>query len=270
MFKCPDKETLEKFVEHELDEALTSEILRHLSGCEKCKDDVSQLMAEDDRLIRELSVESGMKNQRKNNSSGKCVSDRSLLAYAVNSLSKDPLKLVEKHLETCDNCLSKLMTIQKKLATPADLGLDFSQFKPAATAATDFLEIVLKAKDDLLDLVRHTGELLTLTPQYGAVRGHERKADESIAIRQDMPHQDLSIEITIQKKLAETGAVITISLMKLSTEEFLAGRDVRLVSGDTTFSRETNGEGTATFSSVGKVKYEITADGKRVGSLIIN
>jgi hypothetical protein len=227
-------------------------------------------MAEDDRLIRELSIESGMKNQRKNNPSGNCVTDRSLLAYAVDSLSCDQLKLVEKHLDTCDNCLSKLMTIQKKLTAPSDLSLDFSQFKPATATVPDFIEIVLKATDDLLDLIRHTGELLTLTPQHGAVRGHARQAEESIAIRQDMPQQDLSIEMTIQKKLAETGAVITISLMKLSTEEFLSGRDVRLVSGDKTFSRETNEEGTATFSSIGKVKYEITTDGKRVGSLIIN
>lgn len=270
MFMCPDKETLEKFVECELDDELTGKILRHVSGCDNCKDAVSRSMAEEDRLIRELSVESGMKNQRKNNPSGQCPTEGGLLAYAVDSLSEDQLKLVEKHLNTCDNCLSKLMVLQKKLTAPADLGLDFSQFKPGIATVTDFIEIILKAKDDLLDLIKHTGELLTLTPQYGAVRGHVRKAEESIAIRQDMPQQDLSIEMTIQRKLAETGAVITISLMKLSTEEFLAGRDVRLVSGDETYSRETNKEGTATFSSVGKVKYEITADGKRIGSLNIN
>lgn len=270
MLKCPNKETLEKFVEYELDDDLSGEIIQHLSGCGKCKDIVGRLMSEEDRFVSTLSAKSGMKTPKKMKPGSNCLPDAGLLAYAVQSLSEDQLKLVEIHLNECDNCLSKLMTLQKKLAAPADLGLDFSRFKTATAAARDFVEIVLNAKNDLLELIRHTGELLTLTPQYGAVRGPEQKAEESIAIRHDMPHQDLSIEITIQKKLAKTGAVITISLMKLSTEEFLSGSNVSLTSGDTSLSRETKEDGTVTFSSVGKVKYDLMVNGNSIGWLSIN
>lgn len=270
MNTCPDKETLEKFVEYELDDALNRDILDHLAGCGACKDVISQLLESEEHLIKSLTTKTLMSKKPEKKPRGTCITDAGLLAYAVDSLYPDQLKLVEKHLDKCDNCLKKLMMLQKQLAVPADLGLDFSQFKFAAAAVPVFLEIVLKAKDDLLDLIRHTGELLTLTPQIGAVRGREQKAEKSIAIRQDFPQQDLSIEITIQRRMSKSGGIATISLMKLSTEEFLAGKDVSLVSDRNTYSNKTNAEGITTFSGIGKMKYDVMVEGNRIGGLSIN
>lgn len=264
MENCPERETLEKFLNFELTEEMNENILLHLSLCDNCRNIIGSLISEEKNLIKLLLAAPTGHKQKRLASSEQCLSKGLILAYASHCLNEDQLKLVESHLENCDNCLNELINLQKALSLPADLKLDISGLRESE----DVLEIILKAKDNLLDLIRHTGELLSLKPQLGAVRGKEPEKAGSIIIRKDFKDRDLSIEITIDKEMTESGGVARLSIMKLSTEEFLSGIDVALTGEDTHLQGITNKEGVIEFSGIRLGKYDIKIAGESVGLII--
>ena len=125
---------------------------------------------------------------------------------------------------------------------------------------TQILEIVLKGKDKFIELIGHNGELLSLTPHLGAVRGKEEREDIPIIIRKDFADRDLSVEVTINREVKESGAAVSISLMRLSSEEFLSGIDVEL-SGREMHQKRTTEGGLAEFYGIKSGSYALIING---------
>ncbi|MBM4137591.1 MAG: hypothetical protein FJ241_12290 [Nitrospira sp.] len=270
MDKCPEKELLEKFIGNELSEEMNEKIFSHVEVCDKCKDTVLCLITKERNLLQSLS-KSVSSRKKEILPSKSCLSKAAILAYATDCLDDKQLKLIESHIEKCDKCLTELMELQKKLSLPSEVELEMSVLRKKTketVESEDILEIFLKIKGHILDLVRHTGELLHLKP-LGAVRGKEPEKEGTFVIRKDLKDKDLSIEITIKKELNESGNSITISMMKLSTEEFISGIDVLLSGMVLLIQGKTNEHGAIEFQGIPAGNYEIKTNYGIIASIFI-
>lgn len=271
--RCPEKEILEKFLDYDLSEEMTKKIFSHLQLCDNCKHTVRCLLSDEKKLLHSLFKEPVSYKSKGVSSTEKCFSKAAILAYANGCLNENQLKLVESHLEKCDNCLNELINLQRLMSLQADLKLDMSVLKSDVKGVTeikgDILEIVLKLKDNILELIRHTGELLSLRPQFSTVRGKDIKVGDLIAIRKDFKNKDLSLEITVNKELAEYGNNVKISIMKLSTEEFMPGLSVSLIGKNMHQQGKANDNGVIEFSCNLKGSYDINIAGNKISSLTI-
>lgn len=259
---CPEKEVLEKFLNYELADDMNDNIFSHVKLCDNCKNTIRCLISEEKELLQSVFNELVFYKDHSGPSSERCLSSVAILAYANECLDKNQLKLVESHLEKCDNCLNYLIELQKSTALPLEVDFDtpsvLASHKEAKKAKADnILEIVLTVKNNILELINHTGELLSLTPQFGTVRGEDQETEQSIVIRKDLKDKDLSVEITINKELLEDQNNVKVSIMKLSTEEFIQGIDISLSGKDFSQHGQTNKEGNVKFYCNKKGKYDI-------------
>lgn len=262
MEKCPDTEILEQFVVYELTENMNEQIVTHLTSCDRCREKVGCLLSEEHGLIKTLLFEQVSRKQATDIPSGRCLSIAAILAYAGKCLKEDQLMQVESHLRECDNCMIKLLNVQNSMNMPAVLDLDMSILKAVPDFGNRVLEIVLKTKDDLVEIIRHTGELLSLSPQFANVRGKEEREEKTLVIRKDFLKKDLSIEVTIKKVLEESGVAFSVSVMKLSNEEFLSGIDIEIPGGEMHVRNRTNKNGFAEFSGIKAGTYDIKLGGE--------
>lgn len=271
--RCPEKEVLEKFLNQELADDMNNNLFSHVQLCDNCKNAIKCLLSDERHLLKSLFNEPVSGKSRKAQSSYTCLSRAAILAYANECLEKNQLKLVESHLEKCDNCLNSLIELQKTMALPLEVEFDvpavMSAHEEAKKSGGAILEIVLKVKNDILELISQTGELLSLTPQFGTVRGEEQETEQSIAIRKDIKDKDLSIEITINRELVENQNNVKVSLMRLSTEEFIQEIDVALSGKGVSQRRQTNKDGIAEFYCTKQGTYDINIAGADVSLLTI-
>lgn len=270
MENCPDKETLDLFVDNGLTEEMNGNILSHLSVCASCREKVGCLLSEEQSLLKSLFSEPVRRKHAATTASHECPSKPSILAYAGKFLKEDQLKLVESHLQKCDNCMFELLRLQRSMNSLADLDLDMSVLKAKdislSGVGTQILEIVLKGKDKFIELIDHNGELLFLTPQFSTVRGEEEKEERPIIIRKDFIDRDLSVEVTINREVKESGAAVSISLMKLSSEEFLSDIDIEL-SGREMHQKRTTEDGLAEFYGIKTGSYALIINGELTSNM---
>ena len=219
--RCPEKQLLEKFLHADFTDEMNESIFSHLQLCDNCKHTVRCLLSDEKKLLHSLFKEPVSHKSKGVSSTERCLSKAAIFAYANECLDENQLKLVESHLEKCDNCLNELINLQRSMALTTDIELDIQALKSDKTdlaePKTDILEIILKMKDNILELIRHTGEVLSLKPQFDTVRGKDIRAESPIVIRKDFKDKDLSIEITMNKELVGYGKNVKVSLMRLST-----------------------------------------------------
>lgn len=273
MDRCPKKETLEKFIDFELTEEMNENIFKHLQLCNDCKHTIRCLLSDEKHLLRSFVKKPIHYKSKTMSSSERCLSKEAMLAYATESLNENQLKLVESHLEKCDNCLIKLIRLQRALSLPSETELDMTALMATERGVSytgfDILEITLKAKGKLLELISHTGELLYITPQTVIVRGKKQKHEDSIIIRKDFTDRDVSVEITINRELTEPGCNIKISIMRLSTEESVSETDVSLSGEEIHQHGKTDKEGIIEFYGLKIGEYDIKVCGKSLALVSI-
>ncbi len=270
MEQCPDREILEKFVDQELSEEMNENIFGHLADCTDCREKVRCLFDEDKGLINALLASNPHKERVEQVSATACLPRFIIQAYANDALSEDRLKLVDSHLENCNDCILELMKMQRLMKSPIELDLDMSAMKTKAVDVhgPNILEIVLSAKDDLLELIRHTGELISLTPQMGTVRGKEVEEQErAIVIRKDFSKEDLSIELRINRVPDDGTENISISLMRLSSEDFIPEMNIEISGEKVHDHANTDENGIAEFYGIKSGSYAININGKFYVSL---
>ncbi len=274
MKKCPDKGTLEKFLNSELSSESSQDILSHLSTCDMCKTTIKKLFLEENKLLSVLLTQPSDDKDKALVRESKCLSRAAILAYASECLNEEQTKIAESHLEKCDYCLNELINIQKLLNSSTEVDLDMSALTTEksnlAEAMSGILEIILKARNELLEVVKYNGELLSLRTQLSPVRGKEQVGKDTIVIRKDFRDKDLSVEITAPKKLDKSGAKLKISVMKLSTQEFISGADVSLLSKNIISQKEKTDEGgMVEFCGIRNGKYNIKLQGENVAFINI-
>ncbi len=271
--KCPEKEVLKQFVNAELADDMNENIFSHLKSCDKCRDTVKLLLSEERALLQSLFDKTVFHKKKSLFSSEKCIPKTAILAYACECLDENQLKLVESHLDKCDNCLNILMELQSSLASPEEIELNVASLTAAEekTEQSDIgiLKIVLKLKDNLLELVSSTGKHLRLSPEFGEVRGSKTDTEDTIVIRKDYKHKDLSVEVTINREIEENKNNLKVSIMKISSEEFLPDIEVIFSGKDIRKKVKTDNSGTAKFHCISKGHYDIHIMGEKISSITI-
>ena len=110
MKKCPDEDTLKQLIEGSLTEEITSDILSHLSLCNRCKDAVRCHLEEESALLQSLSTGPHVHDEQALRTQ-KCLSRSGLLAYLLECLTEEQNRIVEVHLNECDRCLRTLIAL---------------------------------------------------------------------------------------------------------------------------------------------------------------
>jgi anti-sigma factor RsiW len=103
---CPDFEVLSCFADGELEPSQATEVSAHVSTCARCA-----------MLARHLREDFGVADVRRDGSvagSG-CAGEESLILYLRGEARSPEADAVERHLETCDACVSRLTVLYRRL-----------------------------------------------------------------------------------------------------------------------------------------------------------
>ena len=135
-----------------------------------------------------------------------CPSEETLGGYLEHGLPSDIQTLVEGHLAQCSSCAEQIILIKrveedrKMIQTPRHL---INRAKNLVEGGLSYspLEIILRFKEDLCEIIRTTGDILQtagLTPIPAVVRG--AVGDERVSITKISKVFDVaSIEVNIEK-----------------------------------------------------------------------
>jgi hypothetical protein len=140
-----------------------------------------------------------------------CPPEETLCGYLEHGLPSDIQTLVEGHLAQCSSCAEQIILIKrveedrKMIQTPRHL---INRAKNLVKGELSYspLEIILRFKEDLCEIIRTTGDILQtagLTPIPVAVRGDI--GDERVSITKISKVFDFaSVEVDIEKTNAST------------------------------------------------------------------
>lgn len=122
--KCPEKAALLLFAEGELSAGDAGEISRHIARCPECEDAVTRLRAFALALRRVGASKDRFHGGRVDapadaRSSRDCPEEEVIAAYADGSLDAPAATGVERHLATCDRCLSEVADLWS-MSRPAE------------------------------------------------------------------------------------------------------------------------------------------------------
>lgn len=273
MKKCPGEDTLRQLLDDSLTQEATSDVLSHLFLCSRCKDAVKGYLEEESGLLRSLTTGSLTLGPRKL-STQNCFSRNVLLAYLLESLTKEQEGIVEYHLNECDKCLRTLMQIRTAEAAAEGLELDvsamFEEAKGSHAKESKLLTIVLRVYGDLLDAVTWSGNLLSPVPHAAAVRGGNQKPESSVTVRKDLQELDLSIELTVDRRFVENeGASVKVSVMRISSEEFVSGANIHFSGKEIRETLKTDSGGIVEFKGMQRGSTEIMVDATHIGTIVI-
>jgi len=142
---CPNKETMQDFIEGELPEAKNQQIAEHIYSCNACKIELREILTLYDALNQIVSED-------------KCPSLDILKSYADNACADDKIAGFKDHLELCYRCRSYVWAFQ---ASEKELQewqkqdeLAYQEFKAkdlGYNAAQETLQKLLPDKIELLD-----------------------------------------------------------------------------------------------------------------------
>lgn len=147
---CPDKETMQDFVDGELSESKIKRLVKHIRSCDTCKTELSELYTLHDALNQAIDKD-------------KCPSLDSLEKYADNSCSEEQASKITEHIDFCGRCKSYVWALR---ASEEELAAWQTQEEQAYNkfeakelgydAAKETLGKLLPGKIDLIDKIRQS------------------------------------------------------------------------------------------------------------------
>jgi len=202
--------------------------------------------------------------------------EEDLACFLEGRLSKEETNRIRAHLVTCDNCIEAVALNLKLKPTeikevPAELlsqvknSLD-AQSKPSA------LEIVLRFKERLLELLSTTGDILVgqeLIPAPILRSRSIKDFKDEVTILKDF--RDVRVEAKIENKGA--GAFNLIILVKQKqTQEIIKDLRVTLLKDDLELESYLTTLGCVTFEHVllGKYRVEISTLENKLASILLD
>ncbi len=142
---CPDKETIQDFVDGELSESKIKQTVEHIRSCDACKAELQELWTLHHTLNHVVDTD-------------ECPSLETLEKYADNSCSDEQAGEIAEHIDVCGRCRSYVWAFQaseEELANwQAQEELAYKEFEAKELgydAARETLGKLLPGKIDLLD-----------------------------------------------------------------------------------------------------------------------
>ena len=142
---CPNKETMQDFIDGELPKARNRQIAEHIRSCYACKIELREILTLYDALNQIVGKD-------------KCPSLGTLKHYADNTCADDKVAGIKDHIEFCYRCRSYVWTFQaseeelQEWQTQDELA--YQKFKArnlGYNAAQETLQKLLPGKMELLD-----------------------------------------------------------------------------------------------------------------------
>ena len=142
---CPDKETMQDFIDSELPEVDIQTIAEHIRSCDACKTELQDILSLHNVLDQVVSED-------------KCPSYDELESYANNTAENSTIGKIKDHIDLCSRCRFYVWTL---LASEADLAdwqardekayKEFCERDLGFNTVKDTLQKLLPAKIDLLE-----------------------------------------------------------------------------------------------------------------------
>lgn len=173
-----------------------------------------------------------------------CLSGERLAAYVDGRLDPEEREVVESHVARCDRCLEEVALLMRVVGEEARLADTPVPERVVARAEAliaercrrpSILELVVKLKEDLVAVIRTTGEILSgELAQPVPVRGRARPAKRAL-VRKTVEDTDATVEVE-----SRPGApVIRVMLESTETHEPRHGVRVDLAGPSETETRFT-------------------------------
>ncbi len=199
--------------------------------------------------------------------SSQCL-PREVLAYLVNAGDEKALRDIKSHADNCNECAEAIRTFEKAAGQRDTLDLDIPGSQGNVYRDDEnILNMVLRAKDEKLQLIDHTGELVSEIP------GFERQVNEKtteIIVRKDIPSHNLSIHVAMSGVSGAASYEARFCAMKPDIQECIKHLDVSLIKqGKDVAKKLTNEKGCAEFKDMKKGNYEIRAGNSLIASITI-
>ena len=114
--KCLDVEKLVQYKSSLLSENEMNGLKDHLTICELCCRNL-QVLDKIDKILFEKG-HAIKKNGQKQQQNRACLNELQLYKYAEGNIKKNEAQKIEKHINSCNNCLSELASLSRNSLTP--------------------------------------------------------------------------------------------------------------------------------------------------------
>lgn len=114
---CLNSKQLIEFVDGNLNENDKQQITQHLANCDKCARNLNTLTKLDELLnMKDKNLKDDFYPLNK---SGNCISDELIYRYLEGMATENETKMIERHVNSCQNCFSYIASIVKDSLSPA-------------------------------------------------------------------------------------------------------------------------------------------------------
>lgn len=202
-------------------------------------------------------------------------SEEDVACFLEGKLSSQEQERLERHFTICAQC-AQAMAIQAKMGfsevkhVPEEL-LKYAKGLVSPEADFSVLEVFLKVKDNFLEILSTTGNILLGQEPVPAPALRSRKITEfkdEVIILKDF--KDISVELKVENK---QGGYFNLNVMikKRDTQEVIKDLRVTLIKDDTELESYLGSSGKVVFEHVllGKYKVEICNTDTKVASVLL-
>lgn len=249
---CPDFPVLSQFLDHELESEETKRLELHVASCAACRTQVRHIERAES-LARTRFVQSLLQPVSLAPSS-ECLSPETISAYVQRMLVADKGKQVEKHLQTCNGCLSEVMeasrlsaalAVQPNVVVPTTLKARVAalwQAAPAEAQPVSLSRLVIQIAQKGLRLLEENlvAPLLEVQPVFAPAPAY-RAGDNLTVLNLKIDAGQTVVDVTVVQE--GTGVALRLTF-RSAEQEILTGKRVFLHQhGSAVFSAKTDADG---------------------------
>ncbi|MCU0652380.1 MAG: zf-HC2 domain-containing protein [Candidatus Omnitrophica bacterium] len=203
--------------------------------------------------------------------------DEELLAcFSEGMLSEEENQQVKQHLISCDDCLQKII-LQAKVSPDGAIGAPEGLITEMKNLARDgssilSLEIIFKLKDDLLELINTTGDILVGQELMPALVLRSRKIKDfkdEVIIFKDF--NDVRVEIKLVNRQSKAFD-LTVFAKEKQTQKIIKDLRITLLKDDLEIESYHTDSGRVIFENVllGKYMIEIIGIDSKLAAIILD
>lgn len=218
------------------------------------------------------------KNWKKDKTSigGKHPDEEMFVCFFEDRLSKEEAERLKAHLISCKRCL-EIVDVQMKLKTsqaesvPLEL-MDWAKGLLVSQEKSPVLEVLLKLKDDLLELLNATGDVLLgqeLVPAAILRSRSIKDFKDEITILKDFG--EIRVELRLENKGNRTFNAVVLVKEK-NTQKSIKNLRISLIKDGIELESYLNDTGAVIFEqvSLGKFKIEISSIEEKIASVLLD
>ncbi len=205
-----------------------------------------------------------------------CPDEEDLACFLENRLSPDENKNTQAHLVKCDNCAAivsgqlKGQSLQRRKA-PAHL-LKWAKKLSESQETPSILEIAIRLKENLLELVKTSGAILNppgLSPIPILRSGTPKEFQDEVRVFKDF--KDIRVEVIIENKQGRAFSLTVLARDK-KNQKTIKDLRVSLFRDNRELESYLSDTGKAVFEDavLGRYEVELSSPGQKLASMVLD